>query len=60
MGSVTSISPVKDGTMYCGTSESVIYFVDKDLKPSIITSCHKTRINDICYPKYNKIIPQFE
>jgi len=37
--------------MYCGTSESVIYFVDKDLKPSIITSCHKTRINDICYPK---------
>jgi WD40 repeat protein len=50
-GAVMSISLSANGQIYVGTAESVIYIVEPNFTAKIISTCHKTRINDIVYPR---------
>ncbi|KAJ3312304.1 Cilia- and flagella-associated protein 52 [Boothiomyces sp. JEL0838] len=50
-GSVTSISFDSPTKFHAGTAQSNIYSVSvEDFKPTLITTCHYSRINDVCFP----------
>mmetsp|Transcript_6499 Transcript_6499/g.24427 ORF Transcript_6499/g.24427 Transcript_6499/m.24427 type:complete len:620 (-) Transcript_6499:219-2078(-) len=51
MGGVTSITATQSGGYYCGTNQSVIYYVNSKLEATLVSTCHSKRINDVVYPK---------
>lgn len=58
MGAVTSMALQADGsTLICGTNQSNVYYVTPgDLTMELRSSCHFTRINDVCFPNtFSKI-----
>lgn len=50
-GNVTSICFVNDNKFCAGTAFSNIYTVKMDdFKPTLKSTCHFSKINDICFP----------
>lgn len=50
MGGITSIAATESGGYYCGTNQSVIYYVNQKLEATLVSTCHSKRINDVAYP----------
>lgn len=51
MGGITSLVATPSGGYYCGTNQSVIYYVNPKLEATLVSTCHSKRINDIAYPR---------